>query len=155
MRMTCVERSAELNFAVYTFQRQAQHSGNARDAVIGNCHDNLIGAVSFPLPYPRGPYAVTESQAQGVETVGIALVITPQIVRLGPKRPVVRTQIERMKHPLLEYVDASLIKRLPLGTEFTALEPNAASKIGQNNQWLKVKDPTGTEGFVAAWFVAV
>jgi len=51
--------------------------------------------------------------------------------------------------------DASLIKRLPLGTEFTALEPNAASKIGQNNQWLKVKDPTGTEGFVAAWFVAV
>jgi len=35
MRMTCVERSAELNFAVYTFQRQAQHSGNARDAVIG------------------------------------------------------------------------------------------------------------------------
>ena len=51
--------------------------------------------------------------------------------------------------------DASLIKRLPLGTEFTALEPDAASKVGQNNQWLKVKDPTGTEGFVAAWFVAV
>jgi len=51
--------------------------------------------------------------------------------------------------------DASLIKRLPLGTEFTVLEPNAASKVGQNNQWLKVKDPTGTEGFVAAWFVAV
>jgi peptidase C39-like protein len=50
--------------------------------------------------------------------------------------------------------DASLIKRLPLGTEFTALEPDAASKVGQNNQWLKVKDPTGTEGFVAAWFVA-
>src|SRR6185369_14052474 len=111
MRMTCVERSAELNFAIYTFQRQAQHSGNARDAVIGNCHDNLVGAVSFPLPYPRGPYAVTESPAQCIETVGIALVITPQIVRLGQKRPVVRTQIERMKHPLLEYVDASLIKR--------------------------------------------
>jgi hypothetical protein len=50
--------------------------------------------------------------------------------------------------------DATLIKRLPLGTEFIALEPNAASKIGLNDQWLKVKDPTGTEGFVAAWFVA-
>lgn len=50
--------------------------------------------------------------------------------------------------------DATLIKRLPLGTEFTVLEPDAASKIGQNNQWMKVKDPTGTEGFVAAWFVA-
>jgi hypothetical protein len=50
--------------------------------------------------------------------------------------------------------DATLIKRLPLGTEFIAVEPNAASKIGLNDQWLKVKDPTGTEGFVAAWFVA-
>jgi len=50
--------------------------------------------------------------------------------------------------------DATLIKRLSLGTEFVVLEPNAEGKIGQNNQWLKVKDPTGTEGFVAAWFVA-
>ncbi|HMB24060.1 MAG TPA: SH3 domain-containing protein, partial [Anaerolineales bacterium] len=50
--------------------------------------------------------------------------------------------------------DATLIKRLPLGSEFTVLEPNAEAKIGRNDQWLKVKDPTGTEGFVAAWFVA-
>jgi len=50
--------------------------------------------------------------------------------------------------------DATLIKRLPLGTEFIALEANAASRIGLNDQWLKVKDPTGAEGFVAAWFVA-
>jgi SH3-like domain-containing protein len=50
--------------------------------------------------------------------------------------------------------DVTLIKRLPLGTEFTVLDPDAASKIGQNNQWIKVKDPTGTEGYVAAWFVA-
>jgi hypothetical protein len=50
--------------------------------------------------------------------------------------------------------DATLIKRLPLGTELTVLEPNAENKIGKNDQWLKVKDPTGTEGVVAAWFVA-
>ena len=50
--------------------------------------------------------------------------------------------------------DTTLIKRLPLGTEFTVLEPNGASKIGLNDQWIKVKDPTGTEGVVAAWFVA-
>jgi hypothetical protein len=47
-----------------------------------------------------------------------------------------------------------LIKRLPLGTELTVLEPNAEAKIGKNDQWLKVKDPTGAEGVVAAWFVA-
>ncbi|HLO15883.1 MAG TPA: C39 family peptidase [Anaerolineales bacterium] len=50
--------------------------------------------------------------------------------------------------------DATLIKRLPLGTEFLVLEPNAEAKIGKNDQWLKVKDPSGTEGVVAAWFVA-
>lgn len=50
--------------------------------------------------------------------------------------------------------DATLIKRLPLGTEFVVLEPGAETKIGKNDQWLKVKDPSGTEGFVAAWFVA-
>jgi hypothetical protein len=50
--------------------------------------------------------------------------------------------------------DATLIKRLPLGTEFLVLEPNADTKIGRNDQWLKVKDPSGAQGFVAAWFVA-
>ena len=50
--------------------------------------------------------------------------------------------------------DATLIKRLPLGTVFIVTEANAAAKIGQSNQWLKVKDPSGTEGFVAAWFVS-
>ena len=50
--------------------------------------------------------------------------------------------------------DATLIYRLPLGTEFTVTEPNAAGKIGKNDQWLKVKDPNGMEGYVAAWFVA-
>jgi len=56
------------------------------------------------------------------------------------------------KQPIVS--DATLIKRLPLGTEFLVLEPNADAKIGRNDQWLKVKDPTGAEGVVAAWFVA-
>ena len=56
------------------------------------------------------------------------------------------------KQPIVS--DATLIKRLPLGAEFLVLEPNADAKIGRNDQWLKVKDPTGMEGFVAAWFVA-
>jgi hypothetical protein len=50
--------------------------------------------------------------------------------------------------------DSTLIKRLPLGTELTVLEPNPEAKIGRNDQWLKVKDPAGIEGLVAAWFVA-
>jgi len=56
------------------------------------------------------------------------------------------------KQPVVS--DSTLIKRLPLGTELTVTEPNAEAKIGKNDQWLKVKDPTGAEGVVAAWFVA-
>ena len=49
--------------------------------------------------------------------------------------------------------EATLLKRLPLGTPLTVTEPEAERKIGKNDQWLKVKDPSGAEGFVAAWFV--
>lgn len=49
---------------------------------------------------------------------------------------------------------ATLLKRLALGTELTLLEPDAEARIGRNDQWLKVEDPTGAEGVVAAWFVA-
>jgi len=50
--------------------------------------------------------------------------------------------------------DATLIRWLPLGTELTINEPGGESKIGANNQWLKVKDSGGAEGYVAAWFVS-
>ena len=56
------------------------------------------------------------------------------------------------KQPIIS--DATLIKRVALGTEFAVTEPNGEGKIGKNDQWLKVKDPTGIEGVVAAWFVS-
>jgi hypothetical protein len=49
--------------------------------------------------------------------------------------------------------DSTLIRRLPIGTLFTVTELNAEGKIGKNDQWLKVKDPSGADGYVAAWFV--
>ncbi|HSG44330.1 MAG TPA: C39 family peptidase [Anaerolineales bacterium] len=47
----------------------------------------------------------------------------------------------------------TLIRWLPLGEELTINEPGGEAKVGANNQWLKVKDKTGVEGYVAAWFV--
>jgi uncharacterized protein YgiM (DUF1202 family) len=49
--------------------------------------------------------------------------------------------------------DATLIKRVPLGWEFTITETGGEKKIGLNDQWIKVKD-AAHEGYVAAWFVA-
>lgn len=48
--------------------------------------------------------------------------------------------------------DATLIKRVPINYEFTIVEPGGESKIGANNQWIKVKD-AAHEGYVAAWFL--
>ena len=56
------------------------------------------------------------------------------------------------KQPIVN--ESNIIRRVPIGTEFTIAEPNGETKIGRNDQWLKVKDATGTEGYVAAWFVA-
>jgi hypothetical protein len=47
---------------------------------------------------------------------------------------------------------AKVLKVLPMGTVLTLLEP-AAGKIGVNGQWLKVREPGGITGYVAAWFV--
>ncbi len=52
------------------------------------------------------------------------------------------------------FSDATLIRRLPLGTELTLVNATESSLIGSNQHYLKVKDTTGKEGFVAAWFVA-
>jgi hypothetical protein len=51
--------------------------------------------------------------------------------------------------------DTTLIKRVANGTIFDVLEPGAVSKIGVTGQWLKVKDPQGAEGYVAAWYVVL
>ena len=50
--------------------------------------------------------------------------------------------------------DATVIKRVPINYEFTIAESGGESKIGANNQWLKVKDAT-SEGYIAAWFVSL
>ncbi|MBT3315775.1 MAG: hypothetical protein HN390_14295 [Anaerolineae bacterium] len=49
---------------------------------------------------------------------------------------------------------ATLIRHLPVGESLTIAEAGGEAKIGSNNQWLKVKDASGVEGYVAAWFVA-
>jgi hypothetical protein len=56
------------------------------------------------------------------------------------------------KKPVVD--PSTLIEYLPIGTELTIIEPGDQQKIGANNQWLKVKGKFGTEGYIAAWFVA-
>jgi len=49
--------------------------------------------------------------------------------------------------------DHTLIKRLPNNSSVVILEADAESKIGVYGKWLKVRDSSGTEGYMAAWYV--
>lgn len=54
-----------------------------------------------------------------------------------------------------EIANATLIRRVPVNTEFLCLEPfdAALAKVGVENQWLRVQDVTRKEAFIAAWYV--
>ena len=80
----------------------------------------------------------------------------PAAVPAASGSPVtVRTTIELVALRNKPAVDPStLIQYLPLGTELTLLEPGGEQKVGANNQWLHVRGKFGTEGYIAAWFVA-
>jgi hypothetical protein len=54
-------------------------------------------------------------------------------------------------------IDSTLIKRVPMNTEFKPLatDADARAKVGQMNQWLPIKTADGTQGFVAAWYLSL
>ena len=54
-------------------------------------------------------------------------------------------------------IDSTLIKRVPMNTQFTPLasDADAKAKVGQMNQWLPVKAADGTQGYVAAWYLSL
>jgi len=90
--------------------------------------------------------------ASGVTAQGKAAAAPPP----DPNAPAtVRTTIELVALRKKPVVDPStLIEYLPIGTELTIIEPGGEQKIGANNQWLNVRGKLGTEGYIAAWFVA-
>jgi len=93
------------------------------------------------------------SQPATTATTGAAAPAATTTTPGGPlKVKATAEAIALRKQPIVS--DSTLIYRLPLGTVFTVTEPNAEGKIGKNDQWLKVKDPNGADGYVAAWFVA-
>jgi hypothetical protein len=48
---------------------------------------------------------------------------------------------------------ANVLATVPAGTQLELLEPDGVSKIGAVNQWLRVRTPSGREGFAAAWYL--
>ena len=54
-------------------------------------------------------------------------------------------------------VSGYLWKRLMMGTELISLESTRAAaqaRVGKNGEWIRVQDPKGDQGYVAAWYVS-
>ena len=92
----------------------------------------------------------TAQQAAAQPTASAGTTAVPAATGTGKVKATANAVAFR-KQPVVS--DTSLIRWLPLGEELTIAEPGGEIKVGANNQWLKVKDKGGVEGYVAAWFV--
>src|SRR5215208_7181090 len=48
---------------------------------------------------------------------------------------------------------ANIVVSVLAGTQLMLLKSEDLAKVGQNGQWLRVREPGGKEGFAAAWFL--
>lgn len=48
---------------------------------------------------------------------------------------------------------ANVVASVPAGTQLLLLESDGPSKLGGINQWVRVREPGGKEGFAAAWYL--
>jgi SH3-like domain-containing protein len=85
-----------------------------------------------------------------------------------PTEPVSDSEVETTTESLTVYVSSaasaglrmrsgpttssSTLKVIPMGTKLTVLE-GTKDIVGDYNKWLKVRDPEGDDGYVAAWYV--
>lgn len=48
---------------------------------------------------------------------------------------------------------ANVVEVVPAGTQLALLEADGASRVGAVNQWVRVRTPSGSEGFAAGWYL--
>ena len=99
-----------------------------------------VSKKAAPTPKPSTPTAATT----GSGTTADQLIVEPTVISLSMRRqPVVKS--------------GNVIKYLKRTDDLLVLESSATAKakVGQRNQWLKVKDIEGNEGYVAAWYVTL
>ncbi|MCA9929616.1 MAG: SH3 domain-containing protein [Anaerolineales bacterium] len=99
-----------------------------------------VSKKAAPTPKPSTPTAATT----GSGTTADQLIVEPTVISLSMRRqPAVKS--------------GNVIKYLKRTDDLLVLESSATAKakVGQRNQWLKVKDIEGNEGYVAAWYVTL
>lgn len=127
------EAAARQKIGQFNQWLQVQEAGEGYEGYVAAWY---VAAASQPVPTPA-PVPAPPQKPSGL------------VVYASEEALALRTQ------PVIS--DATLIKRVPLNAEFSVLDAadQARQKIGGQNQWLKVRDIEGDEGYVAAWFVSL
>src|SRR5579859_133823 len=99
--ITGIQTTALEHLAVLSLHRHPQHSGHARNAVIGKADDQSQVAGSFVTPNERWTHAIANAATDAVERRRISLVVVHQIFGADlvkvPERPVIRADIDHVR----------------------------------------------------------
>src|SRR5256885_11665814 len=112
--MSSIEATSQFNLSIGTFQMQPEHSRHSRRSTIVYTYDQFKSAMPLALPHPRRTEPVADARPQALESARIDLVVVCQVIRFGPERPVVCSQVRDVKHVILHHIDAGrvLLQRL-------------------------------------------
>jgi hypothetical protein len=107
---------------------------------------------SAPAPAPASPQAAGTTPKPGAAPVPVPAAapapVPPGALALYPTE-----ELSFRSQPVV--TPETLIRRVPSTEQLISLEPanQAIAKVGVQNQWIKVRDASKKEGFVAAWYV--
>ncbi len=105
-------------------------------------------AASSPTSLPVSPQGAVPAPKPGAAPAPAAAPVPAGALALYPTEELsFRTQ------PVIS--PETLIRRVPATEQLICLEPanQAIAKVGVQNQWIKVRDASKKEGYVAAWYV--
>src|ERR1041385_2613656 len=104
-----------------------------------------------PAASPSGTQPATATTS----TIATAVAVHPAALKLPPGA-LAFVPTEELSFRTQPAIDpATLIRRVPVTETLICIEPanQAIPKVGVQGQWLKVRDASNKEGYVAAWYV--
>lgn len=106
-----------------------------------------------PAPAPAAPQPASTSTAASPPATATAASAAKVPVPPGAMELLPIEELAFRTQPVV--ADSTLIRRIPLTEKLISLEPTdqTIKKVGVTGQWLNVQDPTGKQGYVAAWYV--
>ena len=104
-------------------------------------------STSVPVPAPN-PSSAPKPGSAPAPAAPKPAPVPPGAIALYPTE-----ELSFRSQPVIS--NETLIRRVPVTEQLISIEPSnqAIAKVGVQNQWIKVRDASKKEGYVAAWYV--